>query len=177
MADSTNPLKLAYNGLWQLLETKSEFTDLFPNNTSHQVRYSSSLDYLPEPDMEHPMPANYPRCRIVLVKPNMRLNFCNDGSSLSPTFRIEICTGHQLQERIFDAVWAIYLSFSKWVNVLRHADTGVKWNGELCITDLHDDGLEVTEDSIERNRGTNQWIAIIQCTITLNFATADLIAQ
>jgi hypothetical protein len=100
LADSTNPLITVYNSLWSLLEEKSEFTDLFPSGTPHQLRYYTGnvvTDYAAELDLKDLSPADYPRCRIVVTAVLPRLNFCSDGSSVAARFRIEVCTGHQMQ--------------------------------------------------------------------------------
>ena len=179
MADDTNPIRTVYDALWDLLETKSEFTDMFPNDTPHQLRYTTdnSTDFAIEPDLKDLSPADYPRCRIVFPGGNSRLNFCRDASALGAKFDIEVCTGHQMQNRMMDAVWAFYLGLSKWLVVLRHEDTGVKWNSRLCVTDIADEEIAATSKDDEQNRGTEQWTGVFRITATLDFETADLIAQ
>jgi len=177
MADANNPIRLAYDALWDTLETKSEFTDLFPNDTVHQVRYSSDLTYETDPDLETLAPADYPRCRITVEGAHPRMNYSSDSSALGVRLLIEVCTGHQMQERLMDALWAIYLGYSKWISIMRDSSTGVKWNSALCVADVHDDEITVTDRDRERNRGTNQWIAAARCTITFDFATTNLESQ
>jgi hypothetical protein len=52
--------------------------------------------------------------------------------------------------------------------------TGVMWNDKVIVKDLADEEIENTNDNQELSRGTEQWIGIAQCTITMTFTTTDL---
>jgi hypothetical protein len=168
---AVNPIYDTYSAIWDMLETKSDFTALFPNGSPHQVRYITTASYMPDPDPEELNPADYPRCRVVLVKAAPNTQISSSGSVLQLVFTIEICTGQEDQTVVFAACWAIYRAMLKWQAKVR--DT-VTWSGAGCVHDVDSKGVDFVNDNKERNRGTKQWIAVWQTTVSLDFSSANL---
>ena len=171
MADANNPLALVYDALWTCLESIEDFKTLFPNAGRHQVRYNTSLDYAPDPDVRELMPADYPRCRIIVAACEPKLHITNDMSQIDVRFRIEVCTGQQMQHRLMDAIWAIYRGYG---NFLTYLNAAVTWNSKPCVTHLQNEAISITDEDRQRSRGTDQWIAICQCVVWIVFDTSDL---
>ena len=177
MADSNNPIRLVHDAIWDALETKSEFTDLFPNGTRHQMRYDSTLTYPidPWPEDEFVYPAWYPICRVHLVgRSDPRKDISSHNSQLNMRWRIDVATGQQTQRRLADALWAIYLSYSKLID--QSVDV-VEWNSKKYNLYTLDEAIEITDQSKKENRGTIQWVAACQLVTAMIFDTADLVAE
>lgn len=170
----TNPLDTADQQIWALLTAKSDFLSLFPNNTVHQVRTSTTLEYAPSEDLTEHAPADYPICRVVMAQAKPGTEQDSSNSFLDVTYTIEICTGQEQQSVLRDATWAVYRAMLGWRTLCRDAIT---WNSKSCVYDVNAEGIGFTDQNHERNRGTNQWIAVWSTIIRFHFSTADLQAN
>lgn len=170
----TNPLDDAGLAIWSLLESKEDFTTLFPTNTPRQVRSETTEDYAPTEDMPELLPADYPRCRVVMAQARPATEQDSSSSFFDVTYGIEVCTGMEQQAVLRDATWAIYRAMLTWRTYVRDV---VTWNSKACIYDVNADGISMTDQNIERNRGTNQWIAVWSTTVRFFFATSELVAN
>jgi hypothetical protein len=171
---NNNPLTLLCDAIWTTLESKSDFIAIFPHGTNHQIRYSSTASYAPDPDPQELAPADYPLCRVVMSKAKPGTEQDSSNSFLDVTFAIEIRTGQEQQSVLCTATWAIYRAMLMWRTKVRDV---VTWNSKACIYDVNAEGIGFTDQDQERNRGTNQWIAVLSTTVRFQFATADLIAN
>lgn len=168
-----NPIISTYDAIWSLLEANTDFLAMFPNGTPRQVRYTTDLDYAPDPDMAELAPADYPRCRVVMSKMDPNTENDSSDSYLHVRYSIEICTGQQYQTAAMNATWAIYRAMLKWRSCVRDV---VTWNGKPCVGDVDALEIDFTDQNRDRNRGTNQWITVWSIVVPLYFVTADLIA-
>jgi hypothetical protein len=171
---AVNPFYDTSEAIWAMLVAKSDFVAMFPADTVHQVRYTTALVYAPNPEIDTPAPNDYPICRVRLVKAKPATEQDSTNSYLDATYAIEICTGQQYQSVAMAATWAVYRAMLNWRTYVRDV---VTWNGTACVYDVNADDGGYTDDNKERNRGTDQWIAVWAITVRLNFSTTELQAH
>ncbi len=174
MADANNPIRLIYDGYWNCLGSKDDFLEFFPTGTLRQVRYNSTNDDAPDPDLEDLSPADYPRCRVTIARIEPAVHINSNHSGMRITLRTEVCTGQQMQGKLMDCLWSIYRGMTTWETYLRDA---VTWNDKPIVVELVAGKITVTDDDKERNRGTEQWIGVCDVEIVLALPTNLLEAE
>jgi hypothetical protein len=167
----SNPLDDLYASIWNTLESKDDFTALFPSGSSRQVRYDTAATYAPDPDLDELQPADYPRCRVTMQSAQPAKEGDSATSFMDVTLAIEICTGSQHQTLARAATWACYRAMTTWRAYVREL---VKWNDAECVADFNAVDNGFTDKDKERNRGTNQWIVVWSTVAKLYFQTTDL---
>jgi hypothetical protein len=167
------PFELAYDAFWDALEESAVFLALFPHGTRKQVRYSAdgANEKAPDPDIEYPASADYPRCQVVLNGLEPTVNHDTSNSTFKMRLGIEIGTGQQMQGLLLRCLWALCCGSANWTEKMRET---VTWKGYKIVTAVSLAPASTPLDNEKLNRGTKQWVSVGEAVVALAVKTEDI---
>ena len=189
---TTNPLRLTYDAIRTALLANKDIQYLFLGGVAASVPTIQHLPdydpegsfYAPDPDLDSPSPADYPRAKLVF-RPERRywrgqgqeMQDTSDSSTLRVQYIVEISTGHQIQGRLMDACWALWTFASNWTEYF-NGSSQILYNGSPCVLYAEPcemDAIQVDNDQHKHQaRGTDQWVMVWGLNVCFVFKTADL---
>lgn len=142
----TNPLRLIHAAIWQMLEDEATFTPLV--QAGNRVKYTKT-DRFPESGRETLSNSQTPEVRVSARGLLPHLDRTSNGASLTVRWSIEVPSGDQRFETLFEVEWAILKAMSKWRTRLAALGTAATWyvvkSRPLPVkTDLGDPQLDRT---------------------------------
>lgn len=114
-----NPLTQVHNALWELLENRTEFTDL--------VRVGNRIKATPamrDPEKEQWTAQDFPQVRIIATGLEPHLWATSSSSTLNVTWEVQIATDAQDTTTLFQVTWAVFMALHDWPTTMR----ALTWN-------------------------------------------------
>lgn len=165
---SANPFTLVYTGLWSLVESNSDLTDLVA--VGNRIRYDTVANRNPE--KRSAMTADYPE--LVLVSDGLTGNMHATSSSgfVIRNYSFYITTGDlRMTEVLLQVEWELWRALNNWKSVL----PALEWNGirfvKRCNINTITNGTIRAED---RTEGPLGWVAIWSLEVEMHFPTASI---
>ncbi len=162
----TNPIRLLYSALWDILEAQTEFTDAVPSG--NRIKYSQSS--IPPDAKDTLSTADYPDVRIVATGLQSHHHQTSSSSSLMVLWEIQVASGDRRFQTLFDVEWSIFRAMADWETYV----TDVKWNGNELVNRCRTLQARSTLGDPKLDRGNQGWSSVWAGATVLWITTADL---
>ena len=163
---TTNPIRLLYSALWDILEAQSDFASAVP--ALNRIKYSE--DPIPPERKDTLSSADYPDVRIMARGFQSHHHRTSSSSSLAVLWEIQVSSGDQRFGTLFDVLWYIYRAMEDWEARV----TGVVWNGEPLVNSCRTLQAQWKLGDPELDRGNKGWSTVWAGATELWITTGDL---
>lgn len=164
---SGNPFSMIHDAIWELLERRTEFSDLVRHG--NRIKYTSDTNR--DPEKREVASADVPEVRILPTAWQPHLQRTSNSSTGWIEFSIQLASGDwRANKFILPVMWAVWRAMSNWKSVIGNKT----WNNEGFVIHLRPNDAAVGVSDINLDRGINGWSTIWSCRVELVFATADL---
>lgn len=161
----TNPIRLLYAALWEILEGQADFAAAVAEG--NRIKYTEAAR---APDKDTLSTADHPQVRILAKGFRPHLHRTSSGSSLAVLWSIEVSSGDQRFRTLFDVEWSIYRAMENWQTHV----TAVLWNEKELVKSCRPVAVKTELGDPEVDRGNRGWSAVWAGETELWITTGDL---
>jgi hypothetical protein len=162
----TNPIRLLYSALWDILEAQSDFAAGVP--TGNRIKYSETAR---PPDAKDALStADYPDVRILATGFRSHHHRTSSSSTLDVLWEIQVSSGDTRFQTLFDVQWWIFRAMAGWEAQV----TDVKWEGEELVKSCRTLQARTALGDPKLDRGNQGWSNVWAGVTKLWITTSDL---
>jgi hypothetical protein len=162
----TNPIRLLYSALWDILEAQSDFAAGVP--AGNRIKYSETPR---PPDPKDTLStADYPNVRLVARGLQSHHHRTSNSSTLAVLWEIQVSSGDTRFQTLFDVEWWIFRAMAGWEAQV----TDVKWEGKELVNSCRTLEAETELGDPKLDRGNRGWSTVWAGVTELWITTADL---
>lgn len=166
LALADNPIRLVYAAIWDMLEAKTEFTNLV--TAANRIKYTNTTgNRAPDKDVATSVG---PQVRVLAVGLNPHLFRTSTQSSLIVRWEIQIASGDQRFAIDFDLSWAIYRAMTGWATHIQ----ALTWKGEKFANLHRPMEVETELGDPQADRGIKGWSSVWVGEVRMWFSTTQL---
>lgn len=162
-----NPLRQIHAAMWTMLEANSGFTDLVKSS----IKYTTTNR---APEKDEVSPSELPEVRIVAtgLSPTVapQLQFTSCSFFLTAKWEVQIASGDQRFETLFDVEWEVWRSLADWETHLKN----LTWNSHKFVLLCRPLAIDTSLDDEKLNRGIRGWRSIWAGETQMYFKADDL---
>jgi hypothetical protein len=160
-----NPLKQVHDALWQLLEDRTEFTDLVP--VGNRIK---AVPAVRSPDKEAMAPQDFPQVRIIVVGIEPKLWVSSNSSTLHVAWEIQITTDQQEFSYVYAVTWAVFMALHDWPSTLQ----ALTWNDKVFVTKCVPGEATLGQSEAMLEAGVRGWSTLWAGITQMAFSIIDL---
>lgn len=160
-----NPLTQVHDALWQLLEDRTEFTDLVPKG--NRIKATPAIR---NPDKEKMTPQDFPQVRIMAMGVSPHLWSTSCSSKLTVAWEVQIATDQQELCVIHELVWVVFQAFHNWVTTLKP----LTWNDKVFVITCVPGEVSLGQSEAALAVGVKGWSAVWIGATIMTFTSSDL---
>jgi len=160
-----NPFVQVYNALWDLLEAHAGLTDLVP--VGNRIKM---VDDNRDPIKDQISSADVPELRLVPIGGTPHIFRTSSSSSCIKRYEIQISSGHQTVEMLYNVEWEILRAMMSWIPTLMD----LTWEGKKFVKLVRPGEMPEGVTSQDLNRGIVGWSTLWACEVTMWFHSDDL---
>lgn len=168
---ATNPMGLAHETLWTILEYSDTANKSDPAFTTlvlagNRIKYTSATKRAPR--KLQAKSSDYPEVEIQTAGGAVMIGATSDGTQWTCAFRILVRAGDQRMQELWLTLWAVLRALAAWET----STSSKTWNSKAYITDVRP---VRHSDQLEKQRNNAGWSAFVDGQIDMWFDTADMI--
>jgi hypothetical protein len=157
----TDPITQVHDALWSLLEAHTPFTDTVRN--SNRIKFTGASR---SPDKDTHSSGDYPEVRIIPVGSSPHIQRTSSSSTLVKSFAIQVSSGDQRANILYDLEWEIYRAMAQWAPTLQ----ALTWKDKTFVRLTRPTTVVTTMATTDMV----QWADVWSCEIEMVFCTTDL---
>ncbi len=162
-----NPIRLVYAAIWEMLEAKTEFTNLV--KIGNRIKYTNTTGDR-APDKDTVSDADLPQVRVTHTGIIPHLFRVTGGSSLVIRWETEVASGDQRFATELDVAWAIYRAMTGWAT---HIQT-LTWKDETFARLYRAQENDADFMKVNADRGISGWSSLWTGEVEMWFSTTQL---
>jgi len=163
---TTNPIRLVYSALWDILEAQTDFATAVPSG--NRIKYTSTS--IPPDAKDTLSTADYPEVRILARGLRAHHHRTSNSSSLEILWEIQVSSGDRRFQTLFDVEWYVFQAMTDWQ---AHV-AAVAWNGHPLVNRCRTVEAQANLGDPRRDRGNLGWSSVWAGFTELWITTADL---